>query len=330
MTDRPVVLHADLLAGGDDEAPEPAVRDGRRRVVGLLLAAVLGFAAAQLVADAEPDVVGTASLALVVGGQPNLERTADDPPSTGLQVVLVNTGPRALRLAGATVDGTALAWDVDRPLEPSRQAAALLRDEQPCDGPLDELSGADPEREVRVSMRDEETGDRLPDVLLALPPTVGRLYDDHVRWSCALPRLQEAIEVFSLVPEAQGDELVVAIGLQTRSVRDVQVVELASAVDGLTVRLTAADGRPVPVPLTVPGRPRSEIDQGFDYDDPSSTPYRLHLTADAAACPVLRGRSGIENVVVRTVDPQEPEVEAERPVPVDLTPLVERVCPPTG
>ena len=30
---------------------------------------------------------------------------------------------------------------------------------------------------------------------------------------------------------------------------------------------------------------------------------------------------------MRLVDPQEPEVEAERPVPVDLTPLLERDLP---
>ena len=324
------MLHADVLGAGDDDTPEPPAVDGRRRVLGLVLAAALGFAAAQLVPDVEPDRATPASLALVTGRQPHLEVTADDPPITGLEVTLVNTGPRALRLDSATVDGTALRWDVDRPLEPGRQAAALLRDEEPCEGPLDELSGTRLAREVTVSARDEETGDRLPDVLLPLPPTTGRLYDDHVRFSCALPRLPEAVELVTMAPELEGDELVVALGLQSRSVRDVQVIAPASAVPGLTARLTAADGRPVPLPLTVPGRTRSDVVQGFAYDDLSTTPYRLRITAGADACPVLLERSGIENVVVRLLDPQEPEVEAERPVPIDLTALAGRVCPPTG
>ena len=120
------------------------------------------------------------------------------------------------------------------------------------------------------------------------------------------------------------------LGLQTRSVRDLQVVEVAGTVPGLATRLTAADGQPVGLPLTVPGRPRREIAQGFLYDDPASTPYRLRVTAGPDACPALRERSGYENVVVSVVDPQEPEVEVPRPVPLDLTPLLEPSCPPTG
>lgn len=330
MTDRPVVVSSDVLAAGDADAPERSVADGRRRAVALLLAAALGFAAAQLVPDAEPGGADAASLALVVGRQPHLEVTADEPPSTGFEVTLVNTGTSALRLDSAAVDGTALEWDVDRPLEPGRQAAALLRDEGPCEGPLDELSGARPACEVRVAVCDDATGDRLPDVLLALPPTTGRLYDDHVRAACALPRLSEAVDLVTLAPELERDELVVPLGLQTRSVRDLQVVDVAGAVPGLATRLTAADGQPVDLPVSVPGRPRREIAQGFDYDDPASTPYRLRVTAGPDACPALSERSGYENVVVRVADPQEPEIEVPRPVPLDLTPLLERVCPPTG
>lgn len=330
MTDRPVVVSSDVLAAGDDEAPERSVADGRRRAAALLLAAGFGFAAAQVVPDAAPDGPGSASLALVVGRQPPLEATADEPPITGFEVTLVNTGPDALRLDRATVDGTALEWDVDRPLDPGRQAAALLRDGEPCEGPLDELSGARPAREVRVRVRDEATRDRLPDVLLPLPPTTGRLYDDHVRQVCALPRLAEAVELVTLASELDGKELVVPMGLQGRSVRDVQVVEVEGTVPGLVTRLTTADAQPLTLPVTVPGRARREIAEGFVYDDPASTPYRLRVTATREACPALRERSGIENVVVRLVDPDEPDVRAERPVPVDLTPLIGPTCAAPG
>jgi hypothetical protein len=331
VTERPVVVSSrDVLVGGGDEAPERPPADRRRRLAGLALAAGCGFAAAQLVPAAAPDGATGASLALVTGRQPHLEVTADDPPLTGMEVVLVNTGSRALRLDGATVDGTALRWDVDRPLEPGRQAAALLRDEQPCDGPLDALSGPGPAREVRVSTRDDATRERLPDVLVALPTTAGRLYDMHVRQSCGLPPLPEALELVTTAAELAGQDLVTSVGLQSRSVRDVQVVGVAADVPGLTTRLTAADGQPTALPLTVPGRTRKELAEGFLLDVPDSSPYRLRTTTTADGCAALRERSGVENVVVHLVDPGDPEVVAVRPVAIDLTPLLERVCPPAG
>ena len=326
MTDRPQVVSADVLVGGDDEH-EPSSSGVARRWAALAVAAAAGFAAAQLVAPSASDGAAGASLALVTGRQPHLEGTSGDAPVTGMEVTLVNTGPATLRLDTAEVEGSGLRWDVDRPLEPGQQAAALLRDERPCEGRLDALSRPGAPRRLRVRSHDEQTRDRLPDVLLTLPPTVGRTYDDHVRLACALPRLPEALEALVGPSALDGEELVVPLGLVSRSVRPVQVVEVAAAVPGLTARLMDDAGQPVPLPLTLPVRSRTEIAEGVPYGDPGSTPYRLRLAATGpSSCGTLVDRSGGESVVVRSVAPDEPEVVADRPVPLDLTPLVERAC----
>ena len=328
MTDRPQVSSADVLAGGDDEPDRSPT--GLRRLAALLLAAGMGFAAAQLITPSASGGASGAGLALVTGRQPHLEAVSGDAPVTAMEVTLVNTGTAVLRLDAAEVEGSGLAWDVDRPLQPGQQAAALLRDERPCEGPLDALSRPGAPQRVRVRAHDEQTAERLPDVVLRLPPAVGRLYDDHVRLTCALPRLPEALEVLAGPSTLVGEELVVPFGVLSRSVRTLQVDEVAVAVPGLTARLTARDGRPVPLPLTLPGRSRLAIAEGVPYDDPSSTPYRLRLAAAGPqACGTLVDPSGGESVVVRYVDPDEPGVVAGRPVPLDLTPLVERACAPS-
>ena len=321
------MVHAeDVLVGGDD-GPERSSGGGLRRPAALLLAAGIGFAAAQVVAPSRSDGAAGASLALVVGRAPHLEGTSGDAPVTGMEVTLVNTGPTALRLDTAEVEGSRLRWDVDRPLRPGQQAAALLRDERPCEGPLDALSRPGAAQRLRVRSRDDRTGAPLVDVLLPLPPAVGRRYDDHVRLQCALPRLPEALEVLAGLSALEGDELVVPIGLLSLSVRPVQVDEVVAAVPGVTSRLTDGAGRPVPLPVVLPSRSRTEIAEGIPYDDPGSTPYRLRITAaGAGSCEALQLRSVGEAVVVRSSDPDEPGAVAERPVPLDLTLLVERAC----
>ncbi len=337
MSDRRTDLHPDVLVGG---GAEPEVEDARpspgraRGLAALLVAAGVGFAAAQVVSPSPSDGAtgGTgASLALVTGRQPALEGSPfEQTPKTGMEVTLVNTGPDALRLDTAELAGSGLRWDVDRPLKPGQQAVAMLRDDSPCDGPLDGLSGGGRARQLRVRTLDEQTGDRLPDALLPLPPTVGPLYDDHVRTTCALPRLAQAVEITSSAPEPDGEESVVPLGLLSRSVRPVQVVEVEVTVPDVTARLTSADGRPVPLPLTLPARTRTQIAEGVPYGDPGSMPYRLRLTAGSgASCQALRAGLGGE-ARLRLADPAEPAVVEDATFQAELWPLAERVCAAEG
>ena len=333
MTDR-ADLHPDVLVGGGDETEVEDARPapGRARgLVALLLAAAAGFAAAQVVPPSPADGATGASLALVTGRQPHLEGSPYDPAvGTGMEVTLVNTGTGAVRLDTAELAGSGLRWDVDRPLRAGHQAVAPLRDDSPCDGPLDGLSGGGQARQLRVRTLDEQTGDRLPDVLLPLPPTIGPLYDMHVRMTCALPPLSEAVEIVSGAPVADQEESVVQLGLLSRSVRPVQVVGVEVTVPDVTARLTSRDGQPVPLPLTLPARSRREIAEGLPFDDPASLPYQVRLTAGSgASCQALRAGLGGQ-ARLRLVDPAEPDVVAERAFPVELSPLAERACAAEG
>jgi hypothetical protein len=328
VIERPLVSSDDVLVGGDEAEPSSTGRLGR--LAALALAAGLGFGAAQLAAPA--DEATGASLAVVTGRQPHLEETSGGVPSTAMEVTLVNTGPTALRLDAAEVEGSGLRWDVDRPLQPGRQATALLREARPCDGPSDALSGTGAAARLRVRSRDEQAGDRLPDVVLPLPPGIGRYYDDHVRRVCALPRLDQALETLVGPAALVGAELVVPFGVLPLSVRPLQVVEVEGTVPGLTARLTDADLQPVPLPLALPTRTRTQVAEGIPYDEPAGTPYRLRIsTAGPGACAALQGRSDGAPFVVRYADADDPGVLAGRPLILDLAPLLAQVCaPPDG
>ncbi len=160
-----------------------------------------------------------------------------------------------------------------------------------------------------------------------MPPPVGRLYDDHVRQVCALPRLPEALELVQGDVAYEGEELVVEVGLLNQSVRPLRVVQITTATPGLTAGLTDATGRPVELPLDVPGRTRLQVAQGYDYDAEGTTPYRLRLTATPTSCTSPRppaGGDGSTGVVY--VDPQEPGTSAERLVFADPSTLVRSAC----
>ncbi len=308
---------------GDDEEAE---RRPRRpaRLLALALAAAVGFGAGQVV-DALSVEAGAPALALVTGREPYLDASGVDEPSTSVEVALVNTGPDAVVLDGAEVDGSGLAWEADRPLEPGQQVTAVLREQQPCEGAPDRLSGRAGTPRLRVRLQDPG-GAELPALSLVLPGGVGRRYDDHVRAVCALPRLPDALDLVQARQSRDGDVAVVDVGLLNRSVRPLRVTELSSPVPGLRAVLTDVSGRAVPVPLDLPGRSRSEIAQGYAAGDPSSTPYRLRLSAGPDACvPVGPSGSGGAATVVY-VDPDEPGQLAERPVFADLAGVVRGSC----
>lgn len=108
-----------------DDAAEDVIGDAdggagrernRARLLGLGVAAAIGFAAAQAV-PWPGDSPGGPSLALVVGRQPYLGATEADAPETTMEVALVNTGTSVARLEGAVVAGSELMWEAEKPLE---------------------------------------------------------------------------------------------------------------------------------------------------------------------------------------------------------------------
>lgn len=318
--------HEDVLGGPDDDRRHTAAR-----WVSLAVAVAVGFAAAQVIdssSGADPDTSLGASLALVVGRQPYLSAVGDDAPETTMEVTLVNTGASTVRLGGAAVEGSELAWEADRSLKPGQQVAWVLREQHPCDREPDVLSGvATGRQQLQVRLQGAERGYGGSALSLSLGPTAGRLYDDHVREVCKLPRLPDALDLVQGGATVDGDELVVALGLLNLSVRPLRVVEVASSVPGLTGMLTDATGHPIALPLDVPARTRLQIAQGYDYDDPATTPYRLHLSATAPACKALRTATGGDGSMdVYYVDPEDPRKTAARPVFADLVQLFRRAC----
>lgn len=312
----------DVLEGAE---PEEQGR-GRPRWAALAVAAALGFAAANVVDRSPAGPRAEPSLAVVVGRQPPLESVGDAEPWTTMEVTLVNTGPSAVRLDGAVVQGSDLAWDADRSLEPGQQLPVVLREERPCDREPDVLSGsgAGPQR-LQVRLRGGRDGGSSVD--LAMPPTVGLLYDDHVRAVCRLPRLPQALEVVQDGSTVEDGALVLEVGLQSVTVRPLQLVEVRSSRPGVTATLTFADGRPVPLPLDVAARTRLEIAQGWSFDDPSTTPYRVRLSADPSGCAALRASSSGEGFLsVVFVDADDPATTAERAVFADPGELLRAAC----
>ena len=309
---------------GEDDADGRGPRR-RPRLLALAVAAAVGFGAAQAV-DALSVEAAAPALALVTGREPHLEATEGDEPRTTLEVVLVNTGPDTVVLDGAQVEGSGLAWEADRPLRPGQQVTAALREDDPCEGEPDRLSGRPGSPRVRVRVQDRDGAD-LPALSLVLPGTVGLRYDDHVRAVCALPRLPEALEVAQFGETRQGGAAVVAVAILSRSVRPLQVTEVSSRLPGVRAVLTDAAGRTVPLPLDVPGRSRTEIDSTPYPADPAAAPYRLRLTAGPEAC-VPEGDVGGtgESASIAYVDAADPGAIAERPVFADLVGLLSGGC----
>lgn len=204
----------------------------------------------------------------------------------------------------------------------------VLREQRPCDRAPDVLSsGGAAGRSLQVRLAGAEGGADGPALSLAMPPTVGRWYDDHVRDVCKLPRLPNALDVVQGPSTIEGDELVLAVGLHNLSVRPLQVVEVAGGLPGMSQTLTDAAGRRLTLPLAVPARTRAQILQGSDYDDPATTPYRLHLAGTPQTCVALRTATGGDgSLEVFYVDPEQPQSVATRQVFPDFTQFVRAAC----
>jgi len=169
----------------------PAVVRRLRGPGGLLAAAAVGYAVAQLPAPADPapDPPPSAvrpQLTLVVAGQPVFDAVPGLDPVTSAEVVVVNTGPAPVRLTGAAAGGMGLRWAAGAVLGPGEQAVVVLREGNACARLGRQPQGSADAQELRVEFVGSR--DALRDeVVLRLPGALVDQYDDFVRSFCGLP-----------------------------------------------------------------------------------------------------------------------------------------------
>jgi hypothetical protein len=278
----PDAVGADPADDGERPSCLPAVPRRLQGWGGLLAAVLAGVALAQLLpsGDPAPQPVGP-RLALVVGGQPLLDAVPGPDPSLSVEVSLVNTGPEPVRLTGAVAPALGLRGSADEVLGAGEQTVLVLREGNACARIAQEPRGSRGSQELRVAVG--APSDDLPDeVVLSLPLSVVRRYDDFARSFCGVPHIAEGLDVRTEPQSVRDGTVLIPVGLVSQTVQRLRLVEVAGTVPGLTVGLWDDTGAAVPLPLEIPGRYLVDLDVGFGPGVPEVDQYvvRVHLGQD--------------------------------------------------
>jgi len=286
----------DEVAGGPADGDRPAAGDGPaagrlRRLFGLaalLAAAVGGFTVAEL-RPTGPAPTERQPLALVVGGQPVLNAQPGLDPTTSVEVTLVNTGGAPVRLTGAVAEGLGLRWSSDQVLHAGEQVAVVLREGNACARSAEQPGGPGPRQQLRVTVQPGGE-DRPEQVVLALPASLVRRYDTFARSFCGAPPAERALDVITEAQAVGDGAVLITVGLVSRTVERLRLVEVAPTVPGLAVELRDQSGARVPLPLELPGRPT-------DLDLREVSRYALSVTAGPDACLLLQHPAAGDDLV---------------------------------
>jgi hypothetical protein len=269
---------ADLrAAGGGRAAGRPRVPRGPWA---LLAAALAGFALAQLLPSGPADEPARPRLALVVGGEPVLDAQPGLDPITSAEVVLVNTGSRPVRLTGAVAEGLGLRWSTDRELGAGEQVVAVLREGDACARVARQRAGPRPRQQLRVTVR-PAGADRPEEVVLPLPVSLVSRYEAFARSFCGAPPVERALDVITEAQSVGAGEVLVTVGLVSRTVERLRLVEVQPTVPGLTVELRDPAGTVLDLPLLLEERP-------VDLDLREVDRYVLGVRTGPNACLLLQ------------------------------------------
>jgi hypothetical protein len=259
---------------------------------GLLAAAVAGLLLSQVLpsggsAPEEPAPAAGPRLALVVGGQPVFNAAPGPDPSISVEVALVNTGSEPVRLTGAVAEGLALRWTADELLGAGEQTVVVLQEGNACARVAQQPQGSGGGQELRVAVGGP--ADELPDeVVLPLPLSVVRQYDDFARSSCGLPSVAQGLDVLPEPPSFYDGAVLIPVGLVSQTVQRLTLVDVAPTVPGVTAELRDPTGAVVPLPVGIPGRYLVDLDIGLGPGVPEIDRYVVSVRISDDGCAALR------------------------------------------
>lgn len=326
----PAVLSGHNGAGGRAEGlgdDGPGLSRSRRTVTGaLLIGCAAGIAAAHAIItpglDATPEDWPLQLVAVSVRDV-TVQRTDRAQLRSAVEVNLVNTGARALRVLGGGIRGTGLSWSADRPLEPGGQLTTVLAGLSPCADAVEGLDSSQATMDVDVVSKDGVRRLAMP-----VPLTFLRDYDADVRAKCGRPAVAESLWVaLGGTPDDVDRDLAVPAVLLNRSVEPVQLLRVSSTLAGTAAVLRSSSGAPVPMPHVLPGRSLSQLAQDGSRFDLEASSYVVAVTVEPGACGALRSRGG-ETVTVafHYGYVRDQAATAESFFAVDLPKLVGRAC----
>ena len=296
--DRQDSVGDDPAVDGESSSYATSVPRPLRGWGGLLVAAVAGFALAQLLpsGDPAPEPVGP-RLALVVGGQPVFDAAPGPDPWLSVEVALVNTGPEPVRLTGASAPALGLRGSADKVLGAGDQTLLVLREGNVCSRLARQPRVSRGSQELRVAVG--APSDALPDeVVLSLPLSVVRQYDTFARSFCGLPHVADGLAVHSDAQSFSDGTVLIPVGLVSQTVQRLKLVEVAATVPGVTVELRDEAGAVVPLPLEIPGRYLVDLDVGFGPGVPEVNRYVVSVRLGQDGCTLLGDAAGRNSSLV--------------------------------